>query len=244
VLRTLIVVLFLAVYILLAGPPFILHALLARRPDTLYWMGVAGARCALWLAGVRVQVRGMEHLPPGPCIFVANHISNLDPPVVVVALPRRVGMLAKKEVFRIPVLATAMRLAQIIAVDRRDTAAASASVELALRYMKGGLSYLIFPEGTRSPDGRLRAFKKGSFVMAIRAGVPVVPVAVVGTHQLMGKGSWGLRSGMVSVTFGPSLATGHLVLDDRMLLMQQVQAAVATMLPPEQQAPAAKGESR
>lgn len=233
--RTVAVVLFLTIYILLAGPLFILHCLLTRSPERLYRVGVAGARWALRLGGVRTLARGLGNIPAGPCIFVANHISNIDPPAVVVALPRRVALLAKKEVFRIPLLARALLLAQMIPVDRSDPSAAKASVEQALVNLKAGVSYLIFPEGTRSPDGRLRPFKKGSFVMAIRAGVPIVPVSVSGAHHLMRKGSLALRPGDVGVHFGQPIATASFTLEQRDDLIRLVEQAVARNLPPEQQ---------
>jgi len=235
VIRTLFVIVFLALYVLLVAPIFILHCLITGSPERLYRVGVAGARWALRLAGVRTQVQGAEHIPAGPCIFVANHISNVDPPAVVAAIPRRVALLAKKEVFRIPVLARALLLAQMIPVDRSDRSAAMVSVEAALANLRSGVSYLIFPEGTRSPDGRMRPFKKGSFVLAIRAGVPVVPVSVSGAHRLMRKGSWALRPGEVGVVFGAPIAVQHYTLDRRDELVAIVEAAVAGNLPADQQ---------
>jgi 1-acyl-sn-glycerol-3-phosphate acyltransferase len=186
------------------------------------------------LGGVRVRATGLENIPAGVCIFVANHTSNIDPPAVAGVIPRRVALLAKKEVFRVPVLAQALQRAQFIPVDRADRGAAMESVEAALQNLRAGVSYLIFPEGTRSPDGRLRPFKKGSFVMAIRAGMPVVPVAVVGAHKLMSKGSVALRAGEVEVRFGAPVDSRGLALERRDQLVGRVQAAVAAMLPAEQ----------
>jgi len=235
VIRTLLVILFLSLYILLAGPIFILHCILTGSPERLYWVGVAGARWALRLAGVRTRVTGAGNIPAGPCIFVANHISNVDPPAVVAAIPRRVALLAKKEVFRIPVLARALLLAQMIPVDRNDRNAAMVSVDQALANLRGGVSYLIFPEGTRSPDGRMRPFKKGSFVLAIRADVPLVPVSVSGAHHLMRKGSWALRPGDVGVVFGEPISVAGFSVDRRDELIRVVEDAIARNLPAEQQ---------
>ena len=103
--RTLIVVLFLALYVLLLGPPFILHCILTGSPELLYRVGVNAARLALRIGGVRVRATGVENIPAGACVFAANHVSNIDPPAVVCAIPRRVGLLAKREVFRVPLLA-------------------------------------------------------------------------------------------------------------------------------------------
>lgn len=229
------VVIFLGLYILVAGPVFILHCLLTGSPEQLYRAGVAGARWALRLGGVKTKASGLENIPPQPCIFVANHVSNLDPPVVVTAIPRRVALLGKKEVFRVPLLGRALLLAQMVPVDRADPGAARGSVERALENLQAGVSYLTFPEGTRSPDGRMQPFKKGSFVMAIRAGVPIVPVSVIGAHLRMPKGSLALRPGEVGVRFGEPIQVHGYSEKDRDALLRLVHAAVAKYLPEDQQ---------
>lgn len=234
-LRTLIVGVFLAVYTVVLGPLFILHCILTGSPELLYRVGVAGARFALRLGGVRIRVTGQENIPAGVCVFVGNHTSNVDPPAVVAAIPRRVALLGKKEVFRIPILRRALLLADFVPVDRSNRAAAMASVEQAAARMKKGVSYLVFPEGTRSPDGRLRPFKRGSFVMAIQAGVPVVPIAVVGAHKLMRKGSIALHPGWMEVHFLPAVDARSYSEEQRDELRARVQAAIAARLPAEQQ---------
>lgn len=234
-LRTFIVAVFLAAYTVLVGPPFILHCIVTGSPELLYRVGVAGARFALRLGGVRIRATGQENIPAGVCVFVANHTSNVDPPAVVAAIPRRVALLGKKEVFRIPILRRALLLAEFVPVDRSNRAAAIASVDQAVAHMRKGVSYLVFPEGTRSPDGRLRPFKKGTFVMAIHAGAPVVPVAVVGAHKLMKKGSNALRPGTVEVHFLPAIDSRPYTEAQRDDLRARVEAAIAAHLPPEQQ---------
>lgn len=234
-LRTLIVALFLAAYILLVGPFFILHCILTGSPELLYRAGVAGARFAMWLGGVRVRATGQENIPAGVCVFVANHASNLDPPAVVAVIPRRVALLGKKEVFKIPILRRALLLADFVPVDRSNRAAAIASVEEAVTHIRRGVSYLVFPEGTRSPDGRLRPFKKGTFVMAIQAGAPVVPVAVIGAHKLMRKGSAALSPGTLAVQFLPAINSSAYTEEQRDELRKRVEEAIAACLPPDQQ---------
>jgi len=234
-LRSVIVVAFLALYILIVGPPFILHCILTGSPEVLFFMGVSCARMALRLGGIRVRVEGRENIPAGVCIFVANHTSNADPPAVVGSIPRRVALLAKKEVFRVPILARALLLASFVPVDRSNREAAIASVEKAIEHVKRGVSYLIFPEGTRSPDGRLRPFKKGTFVMAIRAGVPVVPISVVGAHRTMRKGSRALFPGEILVRFHPPVDASAFSLDQKEELIAQVHQAIAAGLPEDQQ---------
>jgi 1-acyl-sn-glycerol-3-phosphate acyltransferase len=234
-LRTSIVVVFLVFYILLLGPPFILQALLTGSVDWLYFIGVGGAKLALRIGGVRVRREGLENIPAATCIFVANHASNADPPAVVGAIPRRVALLAKKEVFRIPILSRALLLGRFVPVDRANREAAMASVEKAIQVLKQGVSLLIFPEGTRSPDGRLRPFKKGPFLMAIRAGVPIVPVSVVGAHRIMSKGESRLRPGEILVRFHPAIDAREYSLEKKEELMARAHAAVAAGVPDDQQ---------
>jgi 1-acyl-sn-glycerol-3-phosphate acyltransferase len=177
----------------------------------------------------------LENIPPGPCVFISNHASNIDPPVIIPAIPRRISILTKKEVFRLPFLGYAMRRVGFVCVDRENREAAAASLNLAVQYLKGGLSFAVFAEGTRSPDGRLKSFKKGPFLMVIEAGVPVVPVALIGTQKLMRKREWTVRSGEVIVRFGLPVDTSKFTIAQRGELRAQVEALVAAMLPPEQQ---------
>ncbi len=235
-LRTICVAIFLGLYLLILGPPFILHCLVTRKADLLYRVGVAGASLAMRLAGVRVKAEGRANIPPGVCLFVANHSSNLDPPAVVSAIPRRVALLGKKEVWKIPIFARALTLANFVPVDRADREAARASSEEAVRHLRAGVSFLIFPEGTRSPDGRIRPFKRGTFVIAIRAGVPVVPVSVIGAHRLMSKGSLAVQPGEVRVRFHPPLDASRYTLDHRDQLARQAHDMIASGLPDSQRA--------
>ncbi|MGH9757852.1 MAG: lysophospholipid acyltransferase family protein, partial [Candidatus Acidiferrales bacterium] len=186
--RTAAALLYIVLALLLLMPWLILWTLLVGNADFMYRVVMKALRGVNRVAGVRVRVAGVENIPPGVCIFAANHVSNVDPTALVPAIPRRVSLLAKKEIFRIPILATTLRLAQFIPVNREDREAAAASVDLAVKYLREGHSFLVYPEGTRSRDGRLKPFKKGTFVMAIQAGVPVVPVSMSGAQKLMRKG--------------------------------------------------------
>ncbi len=148
------------------------------------------------------MVRGMENLEPGHnYIFMANHTSNLDPPVLIPTIPGRCSVLVKKELFRIPILGTGMKMASLVPVDRSDRESAIESVNAATAVLRQGLHMLIFPEGTRSSDGRLLPFKKGPFHLAIAAQVFIVPVTVLGAHELWPKDSFALRPGTVTVVF-------------------------------------------
>jgi 1-acyl-sn-glycerol-3-phosphate acyltransferase len=215
-------------------PWLILWSLITGSVDFMYGVAMKVVRAAVWIAGVRVRVEGVENLPPGVCIFAANHVSNMDPLAFVPAIPRRVAILVKKEVFRIPILGTAMRMAKLVPVDRDNREAAAGAVETAVKYLKEGLSFAVYPEGTRSRDGRLLPFKKGTFVMAIRAGVPIVPVSIVGAQDLLRKGEWSVRQGEVIIRFGPAVDVSPYTVEQRADLLARVEELVAAGLPEDQ----------
>lgn len=234
-LRSSIAVIFLALFLLFAGPPLILHCVITGSPELLFRSAVGAAQFAMKICGIKVKVEGLENIPPAVCIFIANHTSNSDPPAVVGAIPRRVALLGKKEVFKVPIFGTALKLAGFVPVDRANRESAIASVDEALEHLKGGVSYLIFLEGTRSPDGRLRPFKKGSFLMAIQAQVPIVPVSVIGAHKVMRKGDPAVHPGIITVKFHPPVAVDGYTVEQRDELIGRVQAIVASGLPEDQQ---------
>jgi 1-acyl-sn-glycerol-3-phosphate acyltransferase len=233
--RTIAVVLFLALALLLVMPLFILWTLLTGTADLMYEVAMKTVRASLRIAKIRVRVEGLENIHPSVCIFAANHISNVDPIAFVPAIPRRVSVLLKSELFRIPILSTAMRLAKFVPVDRADKEAAVASVNVALGVLKEGLSLAVYPEGTRSPDGRLKPFKKGTFALAIEAGVPIVPVSISGAQHLMRKGEWTMRPGEIVVRFGTSMDASQYTMERRMELLERVEELVAAGLPEDQQ---------
>lgn len=237
--RTILLVSLVGLAILLILPFFILHAWIIGSPEAMYQMAMITLRSGLRLVGIRVHVEGAENIPDKTCVFASNHASNIDPVALVPFIPRRVAILAKKQVFRVPILSTGMRMCQIVPVDRDDKESAAASVNKAIQYIRGGTSFLVYPEGTRSPDGRLRAFKSGTFVMAIEAGVPVVPVSLIGTAQIMRKGDLALHPGRVIVRFGPAVDSADYKFERRELLRERVRDLVAAGLP-EDQRPLAK----
>ena len=186
-------------------------------------------------AGVRVRVSGIERIPPGPCLFAANHTSTLDAPAVVGAIPRRIAILLKESLFRFPIVGQAFRLAGFIPVERGHESAV-VSLEKATTALRAGQSFLIYPEGTRSGDGRLQRFKKGAVVMAIKAGVPIVPVACSGAHLLMKKRSLELHPGeiLVKIPSPVTIDAKAFSLDDRDALNDLMHFEMAVGLPPEQ----------
>ena len=232
--RTIIVSLFLSIYILLVGPPLLLYTLISRDPDPLYRAGIGGVVFFIRAAGVRLRVVGRERIPPGTCLFAANHTSTLDAPAVVGAIPRRIAILLKEELFRWPIVGQAFRLAHFVPIERTGRESAIASLEKATLELRTGQSFLIYPEGTRSPDGRLQKFKKGAVVMAINARVPIVPVACSNAHRLMKKKSLVMHPGEILVEFLPPIDASAFSFENRDALNDLVHDELAAGLPPEQ----------
>jgi 1-acyl-sn-glycerol-3-phosphate acyltransferase len=201
-LRGLILILIWTVLALPAALVIFPWTLITRNTDVLLRVGFWIARAGLPFGGVRVVVHGLDRLPRGASIVMANHSSNLDPPVLIPLLPGRVVIYLKASLMRIPVLGYAMRLAGFIPVLRDGSLeGAKASSAAAKRELQRGSCLMLFPEGTRSRDGSLLPFKKGPFFLAMDSGVPVVPVSIVGATRLLPKGSLRLKSGTISVTF-------------------------------------------
>lgn len=231
---TVAVVLSCALAILLLLPWLILWTAITGNPEFMYSTAMNFVRVAVRSAGIRFRVEGVENIPAQACVFACNHASNADPPVLVPAIPRRVSILVKRELFRVPILATGMRQAGFVPVDR-GAKEGSVNLDEVARHLKNGLSFLVFAEGTRSPDGRLRPFKKGAALMAIHAGAPIVPVAIAGTPRIMPKGDWRLHPGEVSVRFCPAIDASEYTIDRRSELIERVESAVAEALPSDQQ---------
>ena len=221
-------------YILVLGTPVVIYARVSGDGRAVYRVGLWGARMALWLAGVRLDVRGLEKIPgEGAKVFMSYHQSNCDPPALLVVLPR-VRCIAKREFFRVPILGAGMRVCRFIPLERQNRERAIAAVEQAVDALKAGHSFLAFPEGTRSPDGRLQPFKKGVFVMAIKAGVPIVPVSISGATAIMPKGKFAIRPGRVRITVHEPIATAGLSLDDRERLSHITRQSVLSGLAAEE----------
>lgn len=213
-------------YVLLVGPPVLLYALLSGETDPIYRVGVWGCKMALWLGGVRLDVHGREKIPTGRAVvFVANHQSNADPPALISILPP-VLVLVRKEIFRLPVLGRAMRLRGFVSVGRQNRERAIRAIEEAIESLRNGHSFLAYPEGTRSRDGRLLPFKRGVFMMAIKAQVPIVPVTVSGFTKIMHKGERAVHPGVARITIHEPVPTGGYSADDREVIIEQVRRAV------------------
>jgi 1-acyl-sn-glycerol-3-phosphate acyltransferase len=210
--------------VFLLGTPLVIYAVISGNTDPLYRTGIYCAALVMRLGGVRVHVHGREKIPAGQAVvFMPNHQSNADGPAVFPCLPP-VLVLVKQEVFRIPVLGRAMRLRGFIPVDRARRERAIEAVEEASRSLRAGNSFVIFPEGTRSADGRLQPLKKGGFIMALKAGAPIVPVSISGGRQIMRKGDWAVHAGTMRVTIHDPIPTLNRSLHDG--IIGEVRAAI------------------
>lgn len=226
--------LLLIVWALLAIPVAVVAlpwTLLTRNAGLLYRWGVAVGVAGLRAAGVRVRAEFRAPVPANtPCLYLVNHASNLDPPLLASVLPGRSAMLIKRELLRIPLLGWGMRLAGFVPVARSGSVEdAKKSLEEAAAVLRSGISLAIFVEGTRSPDGHLLPFKKGPFFLAENCNMPVVPVTIQGTSRLLPKGSLRLRPGTVAITFHAPMDPS--AYPSRDALREAVRAAIASALP-------------
>src|SRR5262245_39313512 len=216
------------------GPIAILGALITRRPEFVLTIGKLWARAHLAVMGIRPVYRGLEHASgTAPRIFLSNHISNVDIWAVVPALPATTRFVSKRTIFWIPILGQAMTVADFIAIDRKDRASAIRSLKAAAVKIRNGASVILFPEGTRSRDGKLAAFKRGSFHLALDAGVPIVPIAISGTFNVLRPRSIVVRPSPVHVTFAPPVDVAPFK-DDLDGLVAKVHAEIAALLPADQ----------
>jgi 1-acyl-sn-glycerol-3-phosphate acyltransferase len=218
------------VYVAIAGPLGLFFAHVLRWPDGLWALGHLGVGLALALAGIGYRVKGREHIPNQAVIFCSNHESNVDPPVLFRALHRRLHILYKAELHKFPVMGAVFDVGGFVPVDRGNLDRAMAALDAGADSLRQGNPFLIFPEGTRSRTGHLLPFKKGGFIMAIKAQVPVVPVAVRGGRAAMEKGSYWIRPVTVDVVIGRPIKTSGLTLDDRDTLIERVREEVASLL--------------
>jgi 1-acyl-sn-glycerol-3-phosphate acyltransferase len=228
--RSVVTYLAVSLYVLILGPIGMALALLFRWKSLLYVLGHLGVRLALVCSGITFKVEGTEYVPDGGAVYCSNHQSNVDPPVLFQAIHPRLHILYKAELNRIPILTRAFRLGGFIPVDRSNKEAAMRSIEKGARSIKSGNSFLIFPEGTRSRTTELLPFKKGGFIMAIKAQAPVVPVAITGGRDAMRRGSRLIYPATIQIRIGEPIPTAGLNLTQRNLLIEQTRTAMAALL--------------
>jgi len=231
--------LFVLVVILVLSIPaaaiFIPLAALTGKIEPLYSVTCFIVRTGFAAAGIRVRMEGWERVPAGrACIFMANHVSNLDPPALISRLPGRTVAFTKRSVFNLPIFGYCLKLADYIPVERTGNATdAKKSVAAAGEVLKKGIHITTFVEGTRSPDGHLLPFKKGPFYLAKETGAPCIPVSIYGTETMMAKGSFGIKPGTAHIVFHAPIDPNEFVTREE--LMQAVRASIASGLPERMQ---------
>ena len=233
-LRSVAVYVVVTLYALAAAPPGILIVLLIRRSNLLYWLAREGVRLGLATVGISYRVTGAEHIRRSrPTVYCVNHVSNLEPPVlylVLAAVHPKLRVLYKAEIHRIPLLSTVFDVAGFVPIQRRNRAQSRLAIETAAQALRDGNSFLIFPEGTRSRTGELLPFKKGGFVMALRASATIVPLTIFGTRQAMRKGSPIIRPVGLSVRIGKPIDPAEFGLDRRDELVARTRDAMQDLL--------------
>jgi len=230
--RTIVMLAFWSVMLPLAALVCFPWTFVTGNVNFLYRVAMWGAWTGVRLAGVHVQTVGLDRLDPNRTyIFMSNHVSNIDPPILIPLIPRRTSVMAKKELFSYPILGKAMRLGSLVPVDRGNREAGIAAVHTASEVIRQGINMTIYVEGKRSFDGKLLPFKKGPFYLAMEAGVPVVPVTILGSHYVMPKRRFAIKRGLVTIIFHDPIEPGDF--GDRESLMEKVRMAINGSLPEE-----------
>ena len=232
--RTALVLAFLAPYALVACPLAILLSVVSGSVAPLYGFSTFGVRCAFAIAGIRIVLEGRHRLGDvRNTVVAANHLSHLDPPAIYLALGVRLVALAKREVFDIPLFSTVIRRAGFLSIQRGDRQDAANAVNKMTEALKAGACVMVFPEGTRSRTGELMPFKKGAFVAALEAKSRVLPLAVFGTRDLMPAHGYALRPGRVRIVVLDPVDAGRYAYADRDALVAEVRGRIAAALDAE-----------
>jgi 1-acyl-sn-glycerol-3-phosphate acyltransferase len=220
-----------SIYVLIVGPPAVLLARLFNWTELIHVLGHIGVGLGFALSGIRIRLSGAERLPRSrTAVYCANHTSNIDAPLLYHVLHPRLRMLYKIEFNKMPILGRAAPLAGFIPVERHNPEQSQVAVDRAAESVASGHSFLVFPEGTRSRTGELLPFKKGGFLMAIKAQVPLVPIAITGGRAAMIRGSRIVRPVSVAVLVGEPIETTGLTLDDRDRLIAKTREQIQRML--------------
>ena len=225
--RTLYITIWVCFATLVAGTVVIVLSFFVRSGNPLHKIARLWGKSILMISRIKVSVKGLSNIDPYcPYIYMPNHQSNFDIPALLGHLPVQFRWLAKMELFKIPIFGRAMRKAGYISIDRYDRQSAFKSLDVAAQKIKSGVSVLIFPEGTRSRDGKIRPFKKGGFVLAIDSGVPIVPVVIKGTFAIMTKGKFRVNPGHVSMVVHKPIDTAAYTRETKEGLMESVRRVI------------------
>ncbi|MBP1608418.1 MAG: plsC 1 [Acidobacteria bacterium] len=223
---------FVGLFVVLMTPVGLLIAALTKKYDFIYDLARFCIRVAGVICGVRVKITGKEKIRPGQSyLFLSNHQGNLDGPVLFHAIPRNWRALIKKEMMQLPVLSLVLKKVHFVPIDRQNPAKAHASIEEAATFLAAGHSFIAFPEGTRSRDNRLGTFKKGAFIMALKAQMPVMPVSIINSSRIQPAGAYGIRPGTIEVVFHDPIFTAGMLPGDRDRLSEMTRAAISSALP-------------
>ncbi len=209
------------------GLTAIIISFFTRTGNPVHIIARIWARGILFASRIKVTVNGLANIDPTQSyVYMSNHQSNFDIPVLLACLPVQFRWLAKAELFKIPIFGRAMRGAGYVKIDRFNQQSAFESINEAAAKMKDGVSVMIFPEGTRSRDGKIRSFKKGGFVMAVDAGVPIAPIVLKGTRAIMEKSSLRINTGEVSLNIETPIATTDYTRENKNDLIEFVRAVI------------------
>lgn len=235
-LHTIVIALWVIVITIVIGSLIILFSFFSRNGNVLHLIARFWANSILWVSRVRTRVTGAEKLTPGRSyIYMPNHQSNADIPLLLGRLPVQFRWLAKAELFKIPIFGRAMHGVGYISIDRSNRKSAFESLARAARTIRDGTSVLIFPEGTRSRDGRLLSFKKGGFVLAVDSGVPIVPVIIQGTRNIIPKGHFMIRPAPVTMQILDPVETADYTRKTKDALLERIRTILTDNLENEQQ---------
>jgi len=233
------VYLFVGLYILVLGPIGMLWTAISGNGASIHSLARFCIRAAGWMCRIKVNVRGAEKILPGVTyVFLSNHQGNCDGPVLVHAIPRDWSALIKKEMMRLPILSLVLKQLKFIPIERSNPKNARAGIELGAKLLSAGKSFLAFPEGTRSRDGRLGEFKKGVFIMAIKAHAPIIPITILNSARIQPPGQYRISPGIIEVIIHDAIETRGLTLEDREALVQRTREAIASSLPEDTYPPA------
>jgi len=208
--------------------PILLFCIPLGIREPLYDLGKAAMRLSRWILGLRLEVTGLEHVDRAKThVFMGNHASFIDGPLLFMLIPQHVRVILKKSIFKLPILGFGMKYVGFVPVDRQRAQRGKEAIEGAARQMRERkYSFLIFPEGTRSRDGNLAAFRRGGFFLAVESGAPIVPVAIRGTFEIMPKGSFFVKKGRIRVTFRPPIPIQDTDAHDLADLMDKIRTSI------------------